>query len=134
MLHHISLGVVDLKRSASFYDAVLAVLGYVQVWADDTAVGFGLPGGDDELAIKLRAGTYSPGPGFHLAFAAPSREAVTAFHHAALRYGGQEKGAPGLRPHYGPNYFAAFVVDPDGYHIEAVINAPVSTPVCKGLP
>src|SRR5580700_3155847 len=89
MLHHISLGVVDLKRSASFYDAALSVLGYVRVWADDTAVGYGLPGGDDKLAIKLRALTHSPGPGFHLALAALSREAVTAFHRAALTHGGQ---------------------------------------------
>jgi catechol 2,3-dioxygenase-like lactoylglutathione lyase family enzyme len=125
MLDHISLGVIDLKRSASFYDAALAVLGYVRVWADDTAVGYGIPRGDDKLAIKLREAAHSPGPGFHLAFAAPSREAVIAFHQAALGHGGQDNGAPGLRPHYGPNYFAAFVADPDGYHIEAVINAPV---------
>jgi catechol 2,3-dioxygenase-like lactoylglutathione lyase family enzyme len=132
MLDHISLGVVDLKRSASFYDAALSVLGYVQVWADDTAVGYGLPGGDDKLAIKLRGVTRCAGPGFHLAFAAPSREAVAAFHHAALSHGGQDNGAPGLRAHYGQNYFAAFVVDPDGHHIEAVSHAPFSTPAIVG--
>jgi catechol 2,3-dioxygenase-like lactoylglutathione lyase family enzyme len=60
--------------------------------------------------------------GFHAAFAASSREAVTAFHRAALQHGGQDNGGAGLHPEYGPHYFAAFVVDPDGYRIEAVIN------------
>jgi len=122
MLHHVSFGVADLRRSAGFYDAVLSALGYVRVWADDTAVGYGLPGGDDGLALKLRENARPPGPGFHLAFAALSREAVIAFHAAALRHGGQDDGAPGPRPHYGPDYYAAFVVDPDGVHIEAVVH------------
>ena len=126
MLHHISFGVADLERSAAFYDAALSALGYVRVWADSTAVGYGYPGGEDKLAIKLRRnGVVAPGPGFHLAFAAPAREAVVAFHQAALRNGGQDNGAPGLRPDYGANYYAAFVVDPDGYPIEAVTNVPV---------
>lgn len=122
MLHHVSLGVADLQRSAAFYDAALSALGYVRVWTDETAVGYGPPGGGDKLAIKLRPGAAAPGPGFHLAFAAPTREAVGAFHAAALRHGGRDAGAPGLRPHYGPDYFAAFVVDPDGHRVEAVIN------------
>jgi len=123
MLHHISLGVSDLGRSAAFYDAVLAPLGYVRVWTDSTAIGYGEPGGGDKLAIKLRKeGAMAPGPGFHLALSAPDRDAVTRFHEAALAHGGQDNGAAGLRPHYGPNYFAAFVIDPDGYRIEAVIN------------
>lgn len=123
MLHHLSIGVADLARSASFYDAALAPLGYVRVWTDKTAIGYGLPGGGDKLAIKLRAQANPPGPGFHIALAAPSREAVARFHAAALEHGGRDNGAPGLRPHYGPSYFAAFVVDPDGHPIEAVINA-----------
>jgi catechol 2,3-dioxygenase-like lactoylglutathione lyase family enzyme len=123
MLHHISFGVVDLERSAAFYDATLSVLGYVRVWADKTAVGYGYPGGDDKLAIKVQSsGAVSPGPGFHLAFSAPSRESVAAFYEAALRNGGKDNGAPGLRPSYGENYFAAFVIDPDGYRVEAVSN------------
>ena len=64
----------------------------------------------------------APGPGFHLAFAAPSREAVDAFHRAALASGGRDNGPPGLRPQYAPDYYAAFVFDPDGYWIEAVIH------------
>jgi catechol 2,3-dioxygenase-like lactoylglutathione lyase family enzyme len=126
MLHHLSFGVADLVRSAAFYDAALSPLGYVRVWDDDTAVGYGHAGGGDKFAIKLRlAEASAPGPGFHLAFAAPSREAVARFHEAALRHGGQDNGVPELCPEYGEHYFAAFVIDPDGYAIEAVINHPV---------
>jgi catechol 2,3-dioxygenase-like lactoylglutathione lyase family enzyme len=62
----------------------------------------------------------APGPGFHLAFIAPSREAVDAFHAAALAAGAEDCGAPGPRPHYGETYYAAFVIDLDGYKLEAV--------------
>ena len=126
MLHHLSFAVTDLARSASFYDAVLSTLGYVRVWADSTAVGYGLSGGGDKFAIKLAAQPVTaPGPGFHLAFAAPSRESVHRFHAVALQCGGQDNGAPELCPEYGSHYYAAFVIDPDGYRIEAVINQPV---------
>ena len=121
MLHHLSFGTSDLARSATFYDAVLAALGYARVWADGTAVGYGLPGASDKLAIKLRRGGVTvPGPGFHVAFAATDREAVARFYEAALEHGGKDNGPPGLRPQYGENYYAAFVLDPDGYAIEAV--------------
>lgn len=124
MLHHISFGVADLGRAAAFYDAALQPLGYVRVWSDRTAVGYGIAGGGDKLAIKLQAdGAGAPRPGFHLAFAAPSREAVALFYRAALAHGGRDNGAPGLRDHYGPNYYAAFVIDPDGHHVEAVISS-----------
>ncbi|MDH4986817.1 VOC family protein [Aminobacter anthyllidis] len=127
MLHHISLGVTDIERAAAFYDAALAPLGYVRVWEDlspgDQAVGYGVSGGGDKLALKQRSiGQRPPGPGFHLAFAAPDRQAVAAFHAAALASGGKDNGGPGLRAHYGPSYFAAFVIDPDGHPIEAVFN------------
>jgi catechol 2,3-dioxygenase-like lactoylglutathione lyase family enzyme len=124
MLHHISFGVADLERSAAFYDATLSALGYVRVWADESAVGYGCPGGEDKLAIKLRSsGVVVPGPGFHLAFSASSPAAVARFYEAALRNGGQDNGPPGFRPEYGEGYYAAFVVDPDGYRIEAVLDA-----------
>src|SRR5688572_24073086 len=123
MLHHLSFAVADLARSAAFYDAALAPLGYVRAWANATAIGYGLPGGGDKFAIKMRSSEVTvPGPGFHLAFAAPSREAVDAFHRAALASGGRDNGPPGLRPQYAPDYYAAFVFDPDGYWIEAVIH------------
>ncbi|AKJ29060.1 VOC family protein [Caldimonas brevitalea] len=125
MLHHLSFGVHELSRSMHFYDAVLSSLGYVRVWADDEAAGYGRQGGEDLFAIKLRAGeARAPGAGFHLAFAAPSREAVRHFHQAALLNGGMDNGPPGLRADYGPDYYAAFVIDPDGHWIEAVINTP----------
>jgi catechol 2,3-dioxygenase-like lactoylglutathione lyase family enzyme len=123
MLHHLSFAVADLARSAAFYDATLAPLGYVRVWSNAAAIGYGPPGGGDKFAIKMRSNEVTvPGPGFHLAFAAPSREAVDAFHRAALASGGRDNGPPGLRPQYAPDYYAAFVFDPDGYWIEAVIH------------
>ena len=132
MLHHLSLGVSDIARAATFYDAVLAPLGYARVWSDlrpgesNQAVGYGVPGGGDALALKHRPdGQRPPGPGFHAAFAAPDRQAVDAFHRAALQHGGRDNGRPGLRAHYGPHYYAAFVVDPDGHNIEAVFNAAI---------
>ncbi|MFC5396875.1 VOC family protein [Bosea vestrisii] len=132
MLHHLSLGVSDIARAATFYDAVLAPLGYTRVWSDlrpgeaNQAVGYGIAGGGDALALKHRPeGQQPPGPGFHVAFAAPDRQAVDAFHRAALQHGGRDNGRPGLRAHYGPHYYAAFVVDPDGHNIEAVFNATI---------
>ena len=123
MLHHISFAVADLARSAAFYDAALAPLGYVRVWTHETAIGYGRPGEGDKFAIKARGKEIEiPGPGFHLAFAAPSRGAVDEFHRAALASGGRDNGPPGLRPQYAPDYYAAFVLDPDGYRIEAVIH------------
>ena len=123
MLHHLSLAVADLDRAAAFYDAALGALGYRRAWSAADAIGYGIAEGEDKLAIKRASGGLTvPGPGFHVAFAAPSREAVDRFHVAALRHGGGDNGAPGLRPHYGPHYYAAFVFDPDGHRLEAVIN------------
>ncbi|MET0413551.1 MAG: VOC family protein [Polyangiaceae bacterium] len=124
MLHHISIPVTNVERSARFYDAALGALGYVCVEKEANFVGYGYAGGGDKFAIKLRDSILVPGAGFHLAFAAMSTEAVDQFHAAALRQGGSDNGEPGLRPHYGPHYYAAFVLDPDGYRLEAVINTP----------
>ncbi len=122
MLHHLSFAVSDLARSAAFYDAVLGALGYVRVWEKKTAIGYGMRGGEDRFAIKVRSGgVVVPGEGFHVAFAAPSREAVEAFYKAALDHGGRDNGGSGLHPEYGHDYYAAFVFDPDGYRIEAVV-------------
>lgn len=91
MLHHISFGVANIERSAAFYDAAFEPIGYVRVWEDltpgdpDQAIGYGLPGGGDKFTIKLRGeDAQCPGAGFHLAFTAPSRSAVTLFHKAAM--------------------------------------------------
>ncbi len=120
MLGHLSLGVADLNQTTAFYDATLAPIGFVRVWTSVKGVGYGPPGGDDKLALFPRPDAAPPGPGFHLAFDAPSREAVDAFHTAALSAGGSDSGPPGPRPHYGATYYAAFVLDPDGYKLEAV--------------
>lgn len=122
MLHHVSLGVQDLTLAGRFYDALLGALGFRRVFEDETAIGYGIEDDKDLLCLKLRGDASPPGPGFHLAFSAPSRAAVDAAHAAALAIGGADNGAPGLRPHYGANYYAAFLVDPDGHRVEAVIN------------
>lgn len=121
MLGHISFGVTDLDRAIAFYDAALAPIGLVRVWTKPHAAGFGPPGRGDLLALKQQPdGAIPPGPGFHLAFNAASRAAVDEFHQRALAAGGRDNGRPGLRPHYGPTYYASFVIDPDGYPLEAV--------------
>ena len=121
MLGHLSFGVSDLKLSIAFYEAALAPLGLTRVRTTASSAGFGLPGGGDILALKKQPSPVQPpGPGFHLAFNASTRAAVEAFHSEALHAGGTDNGGPGLRPHYGPTYFAAFVIDPDGHPIEAV--------------
>ena len=121
MLAHVSFGVRDLERAAAFYDAALGALGYARVFASPRAVGYGVPGTrNDRLLLILQPGPVNPpGPGFHLALGAPSRDAVDRFHAAGLRSGGTDNGAPGLRPHYGPDYYAAFLIDPDGHRLEA---------------
>ncbi|TXL70339.1 VOC family protein [Vineibacter terrae] len=121
MLGHLSFGVEDLDRAARFYDRILAPLGFERVWSNERGVGFGEKGRGDKLALFARPGqVVAPGAGFHLAFDAPSRAAVDAFHAAAIAGGGQDAGGPRLRPHYGAQYYAAFVIDLDGYKLEAV--------------
>ena len=124
MLHHISLPVANLDRSSNLYDAALAALGYRRVASGAGFAGYGVEDGKDKFAIKHAVPSASAGPQFHLAFAAPSREAVDAFHRAALQNGAIDNGGPGLRAHYGAHYYAAFIIDPDGHRIEAVHNTP----------
>lgn len=120
MLSHISLGVQDLARAMVFYDASLAALGYVRLWTDVNGLGYGAPGGGEKLNIFARDGAAPAGAGFHLAFVAEDPTSVDRFHAAALAHGGADDGPPGLRPHYGASYYAAFVLDPDGHKLEAV--------------
>ncbi len=115
MIHHVGLRVKDVPAAARFYAAALAPLGHVPFGSD----GFGPPGAPELWLIA-----HDEGPrGVHLAFAAPSRAAVDAFHAAALAAGGRDNGKPGLRLEYDANYYAAFAVDPDGYRIEAYCGA-----------
>ena len=125
MLDHVSLGVVDLARAATFYDAILATLGYERLHSTDRGVQCGIAGSKVEPPFAiLAAGERAKRPGecFHLAFVATSRAAVDAFHVAALHHGGVDDGLPGPRPAYGPGYYAAFVLDPDGHRVEAVFH------------
>jgi catechol 2,3-dioxygenase-like lactoylglutathione lyase family enzyme len=126
MLHHISIGVRDLALSSAFYDAALGALGFRRVFDGKNSIGYGRIHGEDLLLLNRNLEAAPPGPGFHLAFAAPTRESVDAFHAAALRVGGKDNGNPGTRQKYGPNYYAAFLIDPDGHRIEAVLNAPAA--------
>jgi len=124
---HLSLGVADLDRASVFYDAVLAALGYVRLSHNPRHVAYGPPGftGEAPFAILPRGvDARAPGPGFRLAFAAPSREAVDGFHAAALAAGGVDDGPPGIRYGDDPGYYAAFVLDLDGHRLEAVLHEP----------
>ncbi len=123
MLDHVGLAVRDVARSRAFYEQALAPLGYRVLGAvppEETASGgaavlFGVDEPDFVIADNER-----PGEGNHVAFRAESRAHVDAFHAAALAAGGRDNGAPGLRPQYGLNYYAGFVLDPDGFNVEAV--------------
>jgi catechol 2,3-dioxygenase-like lactoylglutathione lyase family enzyme len=124
MFDHVSIGVRDAAASKRFYDAALAPLGYTCLSKSPGSLGYGRAAvalwiGEAERPVKADKGS-----GLHFCFAAPDREGVDAFHAAALANGGHDNGAPGLRPGYGENYYAAFVVDPDGYRLEAYCNAP----------
>jgi catechol 2,3-dioxygenase-like lactoylglutathione lyase family enzyme len=121
MLGHLSFGVSDLRRAIAFYDAVLSPLGLTRVWTKQDGAGYGPHGQGDIFAVKQQPSEVRPpGPGFHLAFNASTRAAVDVFHSEALRTGGTDNGLPGLRPHYGSSYYAAFIIDLDGYRLEAV--------------
>ena len=124
MIDHLSLGTTDLARASSFYDALLQPLGVVRVWSVSDGVGYGLPGGGDKLAIKLRPGARPPGAGAHVAFTSRSRAGVDEAYRAGLAAGGEADGGPGPRPHYGPGYYAACLIDPDGHRIEIVFHEP----------
>jgi len=129
MLDHIGITVADFDRSLRFYTGVLAPLGYglvMQVTPEMTGTdarhaGFGKDGKPD---FWIGTGGQPTRNGLHLAFAAADRAAVDTFHAAALAAGARDNGAPGLRPHYHPNYYGAFVIDPDGHNIEAVCHRP----------
>ena len=139
MLHHLSFSVSDINRSVKFYDAVLGALGYIRVWTYPNAVGYGFRSNEDKFAIKFQKHVIPPSQGFHVAFAARSRGAVDNFYVAAIANGakpghdGIGSGIPKLRTKFGPNYYATFVTDLDGYQIEAVINKPDRPPSKRSL-
>ena len=119
MFDHVSIGVRDLTRAKHFYDAALRPLGYVCLSESRDALGYGQEKIGLWVGSAVRPVPADAGSNLHFCFTAPTREAVDAFHAAALSAGGTDNGAPGLRPDYGAGYYAAFTVDPDGYRIEA---------------
>jgi len=128
MIDHIGFAVSDYEKSKAFYTQALAPLGYVlimEVAAEGNpsgapAAGFG-EGGKPDFWIGGEGKLEKP---VHVAILAKDRASVDAFHRAALAAGGKDNGKPGLRPHYHPNYYAAFALDPDGHNIEAVCHTP----------
>ncbi|KAM7190770.1 Glyoxalase/Bleomycin resistance protein/Dihydroxybiphenyl dioxygenase [Naviculisporaceae sp. PSN 640] len=144
-LGHLSIGVRDYAVSKAFYTAVLETIGLKLVYDSEARSDSSPPSSSTTATVsenkknKIRTLGYGPdpeheilnifefkddatppGPGFHLAFNAPTRDAVVEFHATALGFGGMNNGLPGLRRHYGANYFAGFVVDPDGWRLEVV--------------
>jgi catechol 2,3-dioxygenase-like lactoylglutathione lyase family enzyme len=120
MIDHVSVSVRDLAASARFYAAALAALGFTQLETRPATVGFGKR--YSEFWINLREGLV-PVPsngGAHVCFRARTTDMIDAFYAAALKAGGRDDGAPGLRPRHGEGYYAAFIRDPDGNRIEAV--------------
>jgi catechol 2,3-dioxygenase-like lactoylglutathione lyase family enzyme len=126
MLDHISLGVKDLDRSRRFYDATLRPLGLVRtVDFQQRGSDYGVMAGHLGVEFTITTETtVSPLRGMHVCFRAPDRDAVGAFHAAGMAAGGRDDGTPGIRLQYHPDYYAAFVQDPDGHRIEAVCHAP----------
>jgi len=118
---HIVHGTNDLARAKVFYDAVFATLGVSCFWSDETAAGYGLHRRCEFWLLPPHDGKPAGvGNGQMTAFMAPNRATVDAFHAAAMAHGGTDEGAPGLRPHYHPSYYGAYVRDPDGHKIHCV--------------
>ena len=117
MLAHLGLEVSDLARSARFYDAVFFALGVRRMFESEQAVAYGV----DDARFWITARGRRPEPGYgHAAFLASGKAAVDAAYAAGLAHGGRSDGAPGPRPRYGPRYYAAYLLDPDGCRVEVV--------------
>lgn len=122
MIHHVSIGVRDIPAARRFYDKVLRPLGYKCLSESAESLGYG----NDSPAFWVNV-SQQPVPadersGLHICFAAPTRKGVDDFHAAGIAAGGRDNGRPGLRPDYGPGYYAAFLCDTAGYRIEAYVD------------
>lgn len=127
MLDHVGFAVSDFDRSKAFYLKALKPLGIslvMEVTAEQTGNGAAAGFGSDSKPYFWIGEETNVGSPVHVALAAPDRRTVDAFYEAAMAAGARDNGAPGLRPHYHPNYYGAFVLDPDGHNIEAVCHAP----------
>lgn len=128
MLDHIGISVSDIARAKAFYDQALAPLGLsalVALSPEQTGGYAGYGYGDTRPFFWIGVGANPTGQ-LHVAFAVQDRATVEAFHAAALAAGGRDNGGPALRPHYHPDYYGAFVLDPDGINVEAVCHAPTA--------
>jgi catechol 2,3-dioxygenase-like lactoylglutathione lyase family enzyme len=135
VIDHLSVAVRDIERARRFYDRVLGTLGHARLadmqGEDFVASGYG-PSGSTEPGFWIGAASGAGAAdadwvapvGQHIAFASFDRDRVNAFHAAGLEAGASDNGAPGIRAEYHPNYYAAFLIDPDGHHLEAVCHLP----------
>lgn len=123
MIDHVSIGVRNIARTKAFYDAVLATLGYACLSADEGSLGYGKASVAFWISQTERPVPADMASGLHFCFQATTRQSVIDFHKVAMASQGTDNGAAGLRPDYGANYFAAYVIDPDGYRIEAYCSA-----------
>jgi catechol 2,3-dioxygenase-like lactoylglutathione lyase family enzyme len=123
MFDHVKFGVSDYAASKAFFLRVLEPLGVTVVSEGVPTYGIELSQPNGKSSLCLFQTEDKPAP-LHIAFVAQTREQVDAFHRAGLEAGGKDNGAPGLRPHYHANYYAAFVIGPDGHNVEAVCHAP----------
>ena len=124
MIDHIMINVQDFEKSKAFYKAALAPLGYIHVWELQGWAGFSSDGKPDSCWGFWIQGGQLLLPPIHVAFRSDSRAKIRAFYEAALKAGGKDNGPPGVREHYHPNYYGAFVYDLDGHNIEAVCHNP----------
>lgn len=125
MFSHITIGSNDTERAGQFYDAVMSALGHERFYSADGAIAYGKP--EDQQIWILRpfdGNGATAGNGTHIAFLAPNRAAVDAFHAAALANGGTDEGAPGPRPQYHDHYYGAYARDPEGNKLQAVCHTP----------
>lgn len=123
MIDHITISMGDLSKSKLFYEKAFLPLGYKLTFGKEN-VFWAFDIGNGCLFEIQQADSPPPLTRIHVAFRARSKAKVDAFHHAALEAGARDNGAPGPRPDYAPDYYACFVLDPDGYNIEAMINQP----------
>jgi catechol 2,3-dioxygenase-like lactoylglutathione lyase family enzyme len=123
MLDHVTIGVSNAEQSKTFYDRALRPLGITRLYAEgEQFAGYGV----SPKAFFWIGRRDIPQTGAHIAFTAKDRATVDLFHREALAAGGIDNGGPGIRPNYHPNYYGAFVLDPDGHNIEAVCHSPLS--------
>jgi catechol 2,3-dioxygenase-like lactoylglutathione lyase family enzyme len=127
MFSYMMIGSNDLARAIAFYDAVMATLGHARIEdPDPNSASWGTPEPGPHIMVgpPFDGKRATAGNGMMISFEAKDRDSVDRFHRAALAYGGSDEGAPGLRPHYGPNFYAGYVRDPDGNKLNAVCYQP----------